>query len=1268
VAAPTFGELRWFLAQSLPDPMIPTAWAQIDALPLTPTGKLDRLALSRVEPEEGTGDGEPYVAPRNPAEELLAGIWCEVLGVPRVGAHDDFFELGGHSLLATQVASRIREAFGVDLPLRRIFEASSLTAMAAALLDVDGGSPALPPVRPVPRQGGLPLSFAQERLWFLDRLQPGGTAYNVPLALRSLGRIEVPVLAAALGEVVRRHEALRTIFAERDGAPVQVILPPGGWTHPVVDLTALPKTLREREARRLAGAEAGRPFDLARGPLLRTALLALGPEEHLLLVSMHHIVSDGWSMGVLIREMKDLYEAVRAGRPSSLPELPVQYADFAVWQRSWLAGEVLERQLAWWRERLRGAPAALDLATDRPRPAVQTSRGAEHRFSLGPETSRKVAEISRREGMTPFMTLAAGVFALLARLTGQRDLVVGSPIANRNRREIEDLIGFFVNTLALRANVGRAPDFRDLLRQVREVSLGAYAHQDLPFERLVEDLHPDRDLSRSPVFQILLALQNAPLPKTGFGSLCLEPLDLPSQAAKVDLFFALNEEGGTISGALQYATDLFDAPTAARLAGQLAAYLGELVARPRERLLELPLLSEAERHQILTEWNDTAAPFDERALLHQLFEARTDRQPEALAVVYEGEEITYGELEARANRLAGLLRRLGVGPSEPVGVWMERSPHMLTSVLGILKAGGAYLPLDASWPAERVETILAGIEVRILVAGFSGLAAVQEFQWRLPVLGDILSLEIETDPEPVDRQEVFIAAPAKRLWTGWHVASFPAERPEPGMAGPEDIAYILHTSGSTGTPKGIVVQHRPVVSLIRWVNETFGVGPGDRLLFVTSLCFDLSVYDLLGTLAAGGTVQVASEGALRDPQRLIRALTGEPVTIWNSAPAILQQLVPLFPPPGTLATSPLRLVFLSGDWIPVPLPDQVRASFPAAQVVSFGGATETSVWANWYTVGEVDPGWPSIPYGRPLANVRYHVLDEGLGPSPIGVPGAMYIGGDCLCVGYARAPEVTAEKFLPDPFSGRPGARLYATGDRGRYRADGNMEFLGRLDFQVKVRGYRIELEEIETALLRHPGVREAVVLARDDGQGDKRLVGYIVPAGHPAPAAGELREALQQVLPEYMVPWTFVVLEALPLTTNGKVDRRALPAPHVLERSGAYLAPRTELERAIAAVWQEVLGLPRIGVHDNFFESGGSSLLIAKLHSRLKSAVGLDIPVMELFRYPTIEALARKLAEEPRPEAPQEKLEAARARTRGRQEALRQMSQARAKRRGRDE
>ncbi|HYO12189.1 MAG TPA: non-ribosomal peptide synthase/polyketide synthase [Thermoanaerobaculia bacterium] len=1474
---PEWSEIRDFLLRELPEPMVPTAWVRLDSFPRTPSGKVDRRSLP------APHAAEVLVPPRTPVEELLAGIWREVLEIERVGIDQSFFELGGHSLLATRLISRVREVFGVEIPLRRLFEKPILADFAQGVeTALAEESPAGPPVVPVPRDRALPLSFAQERLWFLDRFQGGGAVYNVPLAVRLRGALEVPALAAAFGEIVRRHESLRTSFPQRDGEPVQVIAPPAGagsWRLPVADLAGLPTDLRDAEARRLADRETRWAFPLDRGPLFRTTVLRLGKGDHLLLLNMHHIVSDGWSLGVLIAETAALYTAALAGAPSPLPEMPVQYADFAVWQRAWLSGRKLEEQVGFWRRQLAGA-SVVELPTDHPRPALQSFRGAEHRFAVDPGLGGRLAALARSESATPFMVLAAALFTLLARMSGQRDLTLGSPIANRNRVETEGLIGFFVNTLVLRADLSRAATFHDLLRQVRETTLGAYAHQDLPFEKLVEELHPDRDLSHTPLFQVLLALQNTPLAARNLPRLVLAPEGASSGTAKFDLSIVFAPQGADLLGVVEYATDLFEAPTAARLAAHLLNLLEGAVAGPGTALAELPLLSEAERHHLLAEWNDTASPAADDPLLHQLFEAQVFARPEAVAAVLEGSEITYGELDARANRLAGLLRRLGVSPSDAVGVWMERSLDMLTSVLGILKAGGAYLPLDASWPVERVETILAGTSARILVAGSSRLAAVEEIRWRLPELGDVVCLDVATPRpahEPVDVQEVrglwdFIAeqavdrvtaggffhatgepfteaevdeyrdrvvglaepwigrnkrvleigcgsglilweiaprvaryvgldpsertqernretarreglahvelptgfaheiedwpagsfdlvilastvqffpgptylqrvlelalrilapggavlvadvmdarsrqpggrelvvdegffrdlpaevrifhraegfanelrfrydvvlipgegrAPAKRLWTGWHVAQHPAERPEPGPAGPEDVAYIIHTSGSTGAPKGIVVQHRPVVNLIRWVNKTFGVGPGDQLLFVTSLCFDLSVYDVFGTLAAGGTIHVASEEDLRDPERLVRALTSEPITIWDSAPAALQQLAPLFPAPGTLAASPLRLVLLSGDWIPVSLPDQVRAAFPGARVVSLGGATEATIWSNWYPVGEVAPGWPSIPYGRPIANARYHVLDEELGPAPVGVPGPLYIGGDCLCVGYAQAPETTAEKFLPDPFSGRPGSRLYATGDRARYKPDGNLEFLGRLDIPVKVRGYRIELEEIEAALSRHPGVREAVVLAREDVPGDKRLVGYVVPARRPAPEPGELRTALQQTLPDYMVPWTFVTLETLPLTANGKVDRWTLPAPQDAGSGGAYVAPRNELERAVSAVWREVLGVARIGVHDNFFESGGSSLLIAKLHSRLKSTLGVDVPVMELFRYPTIDALARRLAEEPRPEAPQEKLEAVRARTRGRQEALRQMSQARAKRRGRDE
>ena len=828
-----------------------------------------------------------------------------------------------------------------------------------------------------------------------------------------------------------------------------------------------------------------------------------------------------------------------------------------------------------------------------------------------------MAKLARQDGVTPFMVLAAGLFALLSRLTGQRDLTIGSPIANRNHLETEELIGFFVNTLVLRADLSRAASFRDLLRQVREVSLGAYAHQDLPFEKLVDELHPDRDLSRSPLFQVALTLQNAPLPEAGLDGVRLSAEELSAGIAKFDLSFVFFETGeGRLAGMLQYATDLFEAPTAMRYARHLEVLLTELVAQPRGRLAEASLLAPEERHQILSEWNDTRRDWPGDPALHQLFEAQADLQPGAVAAICGGDAVTYGELEHRANRIAHHLRSRGAGLAQTVGVWMGRSLDLPAAVLGILKAGAIYVPLDAAWPQQRVEEILAGTGTTVLLTGPDLLLA----------------------------------------------ANGPETRPEP-LAGPEDPAYLIHTSGSTGGPKGIVVRHRSAVNTLRWNNETLGIGPGDRHLFVNSIGFDLSIYDMLGMLGAGATVRIATEEDLRDPERLAGILQTEGITTWNSAPAALLRLVPFLTGENTGKNAVLRHVLLAGDWIPLSLPDQIRTVFPGVRIGNFGGATETSVWSNWYEIGEVDPSWPGIPYGRSIANARYYVLDAGLSPCPPGVPGDNYIGGDVLALGYAGQPALTAERFIPDSFSDRPGARMYATGDRARFWADGNLEFLGRIDHQVKVRGYRIELGEIESALLKHPGVREAVALAREDVPGEKRLVAYVVPAmipgESPAPSAEELRAALQQTLPEYMVPWSFVTLESLPVTPNGKLDRDALPAPDTGVAS-AYVAPRNELERAIAGVWREVLGVERVGVHDNFFESGGSSLLIVKLHSRLKEALGRDVPVMELFRHTTIDALTRELAATEEAPPPEVRSEQVRERARTRQESLRQLRESR--------
>jgi amino acid adenylation domain-containing protein/non-ribosomal peptide synthase protein (TIGR01720 family) len=1391
-----------------------------------------------------------------------------------------------------------------------------------------------------PDAGPAPVSFSQQRMWFLDQLAPGSPTYNLRVLLRLSGPLDRPALARSFQEVVHRHEVLRTAFREEGGVPVQVVLPHLDLPLPSIDLSALPAPLRQEESQRRTREIAGGSFDLAHPPLLRVALVVLGSpglgaSDHHLIVVMHHIVSDGWSMGVLVREIGALYEAFQAGRPGGsflpgLPELPIQYADFAVWQRGWLTGEVLERDLGYWRERLAGAAAELDLPTDRPRPAVQTSRGEAWRFSFDAGVMEAVEALARREGATPFMVIAAGLLALLSRLSGQSDLSIGSPIAGRNRPEVEGLIGFFVNTLVLRADVSDAGDgdFLGLLRHVREVALGALAHQDVPFEKLVAEIAPERDMSRTPLFQVALAFQNAPQLDAKLAGLELHPEQIPVDSAKFDLAFIVGGESGALAASLEYATDLFDRATAVRLCRQWLRLMAAATAAPEGDLARLDLLSPAERQQLLLEWNDTRAPqaFQEEAdaapdvdtaLLHQPFEQRADRQPEAVAVLWEGSAVTYRELESRANRLAGFLKKLGAGPGAPVGVWMDRSLDMVVALLGACKAGAPYLPIDAGWPADRAEAVLAGTEAGLVLTRRDHLAAVQALQWRLPRLADAICLDVETadlPAEPLDvaatrdlfdvvaeravdwvtaagfwsaytgdpfpeaevveyrdrvlslaepwlgtgpdarskrvleigsgsglilrelaprvaryvgldpsertqkknreqarertaadgltnvdwltgfaheietlpetpagafdlvilasttqffpglvylekvlklalsrlapggalliadvldprrredfrrsladyaalhpgsaaaraggasgnearelyvdegffadlpaalpetagvrvlhRQEGFpnelrfrydvvvrkgaeqpavagasphppgpplpplhppspgeggIAGRSKRVWTGWHVAGSPSERLQPA-ASPIDIAYVIHTSGSTGAPKGIVVQHRPAVELTRWINSTHGVGPGDRLLFITSPAFDLSVYDVFGVLGAGGTVHVASEAVLRDPEELVRLLVAGGVTIWDSAPAALQQLAPLFP--ERAPESKLRLVLLSGDWIPVRLPDAVRASFPSARVIALGGATEATVWSNWFPVGEVDPRWPSIPYGRPMTNARYHVLDRGLQPCPIGIPGDLHIGGRCLCVGYARLPEMTAEKFIPDPFSADFGGRLYATGDRARYGQDGNLEFLGRVDQQVKVRGYRIELEEIEAVLARHPQVREAAVLAREDIPGEKRLVGYVVPAAEPgisgavgAVTPAELRAALQQVMPEYMVPWTFVLLESMPVTANGKLDRKALPAPQdVLETSTGYVEPRSDLERAIAAVWQELLHLPRVGLHDNFFELGGSSLLATQVISRARQLFAVELPLRALFEDRTPAGLALRV------------------------------------------
>jgi amino acid adenylation domain-containing protein len=1024
----------------------------------------------------------------------------------------------------------------------------------------------------------LPLSFAQERLWFLHQLVPSGPLYNMPVALRITGPLDSGVLALSLGEIVRRHEALRTVFAVLEGSPVQVIQPLAPFALALVDLARLPECVREPLALTLVGKEAGRPFDLSRGPLLRGMLLRLAEEDHVVALTLHHIVGDGWSLEIFVRDFTALYTAFADGRPSPLPELVVQYADFAVWQRSWLQGEVLEEEIAFWRRQLAGLPPRLELPTDRPRPAVQSFHGASRRVRLSAGLVRQLRVLGRHEGATLFMVLLAGFKALLARYSGQEDLAVGAPVAGRNRAEIEGLIGFFVNTLVLRGDLSGGPVFRELLARVRETALAAYAHQDVPFEKLVEELSPQRSLAHTPLFQAMFVLQNAPFEELEIRDLCLRPLSVGVTAAKFELTLSLSEWDGGLTGTVEYVTDLFDAPTLERMMAHLECLLAAALATPERPMPELPLLSETELGQILIEWNDTAPESAPRACLHELFEEQVRSTPEAVALVAGTRELRYGELDRAADRLAGHMRHYGVGPEGVVGVCLERSADMVIALLAILKAGAAYLPLDPRQPRPRLGTVLASAS---LVVSNHDLAA------GLPWSGPLILVDHETE------------------WSRGG-AGGPGYRPDP-----ENLAYVLHTSGSTGTPKGIAVTHRSAVALVRWAGTVYGPEELAGVLAATSLSFDLSVFELFVPLCRGGTVILA-----KDVLDLSALPARGRVTLVNTVPSAMSELVHA----GSLSPS-VRTVNLAGEPLQRSLAEQIYATGAVERVWNLYGPSEDTTYSTFSRVpreGSTEPG-----IGRPIAATKAHVLSRMLTPVPIGVVGELWLGGAGLARGYLGRPDLTAERFLPDPFGAESGARLYRTGDLVRWLADGTLEFLGRLDHQVKVRGFRIELGEIEAALASLAGVREAVVTAREEASGDRRLVAYVVGEV----AADALRESLRERLPDYMVPATFVTLAALPLTPNGKVDRKALPAPEWQGDARSYVAPRTPVEEVLAGIWTGLLGLERVGAADHFFDLGGHSLLATRLVSRLRTAFNVELPVRDLFEAPTLAALAARVA-----------------------------------------
>ncbi|CAM4336662.1 non-ribosomal peptide synthetase [Corallococcus exiguus] len=1046
--------------------------------------------------------------------------------------------------------------------------------------------------RPASKQA--PLSFAQERMWFLDKWSPGSAAFHMPTAVRLTGTVDTDALRRALALLVERHDTLRTTFQEREGGGAQVIASTGEVPLEVMDLQGLPVTEREAEAQRRVVTLAQQPFSLEQGPLLRAVLMLLGNGEQVLLVDQHHIVSDGWSMGVLVHELAVLYRACLEGQPSPLKPLPLQYADWAAWQKEWLQGAELERQLTYWKNRL-NPNALLELPQDKPRPALMSSKGERQVMHLSPALTQALKALGQREGRTLFVTLLSAFNVLLSRYTGQDDIVVGTPIAGRPRAEVEGLIGLFVNMLALRSDLSGKPTFKELLNRVHESTLDAYAHQDIPFERLVDALKPERHLSHSPIFQVMFVLQNAPMPALEAPGLVIEAKPVDTGTTKYDLSLLLVDLPQGLRVIAEYSTDLFERSTAERLLGHYLTLLEGIVAQPDVPISRLPLLPDAERQRVMKDWNDTAVTHPKDATLTSLIEAQVARTPDAVALEFEGSHLTYRELDARANQLAHALRKHGVGPEVRVGLCVERSLEMVVGLLGTLKAGGAYVPLDPGYPQERLGWMLEDARPPVLLVQERLLA-------RLPA----------SDAKVV------------KLDTGWEeIAREPTTAPAP-TATPDSLAYIIFTSGSTGRPKGAMNAHGPVVNRLLWMQSAYRLTPQDVVLQKTPFSFDVSVWEFFWPLMTGAKLVVAKPGGHQDPGYLKSLIASASVTTLHFVPSMLQAFLD---EPGVAECTSLKRVVCSGEALPLELKELCLRTLPGAGLHNLYGPTEAAVDVTFHAC-QANDGRRSVPIGRPVDNTQIRILDAEFQPVPQGAAGELYIGGVQVGRGYLARPSLTAERFIPDPYATVPGARMYRTGDVARWLPDGEIEYLGRADFQVKIRGLRIELGEIESSLEKHPTVRQAVVLAREDRPGQKRLVAYVT--GKDAkPEGAALRTYLLERLPEYMVPSNIVVLERMPLSPNGKADRKALPAPESggADPSRPFVAPGTAIEQQIAQAWKDLLHVEQVGLDDPFFELGGNSLLALQLHRRLTAELGVTLALTDLFQYPTVRALAARLS-----------------------------------------
>ena len=1202
--ATSSSELRGYLKGNLPDYMIPSAFVTLAELPLTANGKVDRRALQTLEVEIAGGE---RVLARTPVEEIVAAIWAEVLGRETVSVHDNFFELGGHSLLATRVISRVRDAFGQEVPLRSLFEQPTVAGLAQeieAKRGEDGGEPTVA-LRRVSRARPLPLSYAQERLWFLDQLHPGSTAYTVAIGTGFSGALDVDVMRASFNELIRRHESLRTTFAALEGEPVQIIAEKQEFNLPLVDLTALPATTAKVEAARIAAAELRQPFVLSEGPLLRASLLRTAPTEHLMLLTMHHIISDQWSLEVLFGELFALYYAYLRGENSPLAELPIQYADYAVWQKNYLQGELLQTQLDYWDEQLAGAPELIDLRTDFPRPATRTTTGRSELFTVPIALSESLRRLSRSEGVTLFMALLAAFQVLLHKYSGQTDIVIGSPIAGRQRSELEGLIGFFVNTLALRVDLSGNPTFGNLLHKVREVCLGAYAHQDLPFERLVEELQPERSLSHNPLIQVMFELENVPRGAARQSNQIPPP---QSETAIFDLVLSLRETGEEIQGTIEYSTDLFAAPTIQRMAQHFLTLLEQIVANPKAQLTELSLLSSAERDLLLSEWSGAqqrdvadgeAEAKSSAQLVHTLFEQHAARTPGATAISFAGRSVSYGKLNRLANQLAHYLISRGVSSESLVGIMLPRSPELIVALLATLKAGGAYLPLDPSYPTERLASMSEDAEASLFLTTSELRPLLPTTTVPVVCLDEVAALcsEYNTDDLRVD-------------------------------VAPDNLAYMIYTSGSSGAPKGVMISHAALADYLPIVIERLGLTAADRFLQFASASFDVAVEEIFPTLAAGAQLVLCEEVPYGD--EFNKMLEREQVSVCELPTAYWQEWVREMHSQQQSVPAGLRLVIVGGEKNTAESVRRWRiVNDERTRLLHVYGVTEATVTTSLYELGCGSVSAESevaMPLGGVLRNSEMYVLDERMNPVPIGVHGELYLGGNSLGRGYRNKPEATAEKYVPHPYGRQAGERLYRTGDIVRWRTPALLEFVGRADGLVKVRGFRIELGEIETAIKRHHSIRDAAVEVVEKAEGDNRIVAYLVYKEHGRRL--EVRhwyQSLKEKLPAYMVPSLFITVDHLPLTPNGKIDRQALPKPDWSEVNAQkpYVGPVGATQLRMQQIWGKILGMHPISVIADFFELGGHSLLAVRLMSEIQKHFGRDLPLSVLFQGATIEGLS---------------------------------------------